>query len=95
MTDEEFRAWLQDEVNNGRMLPGQMYDLLDQKVLFAQNFGSEDDPQPRRGNYRLKIVGYVAGQLRVASEIHALINSARSEFPHRMIYFEPIGFDLF
>jgi hypothetical protein len=70
-----------------------MDDLLKQKSLFMQNFGGEDDP--RRQDYRLRIIGYVAEQLRVDTDIHALLDAAKRDFPKRMIYFEPIGLDLF
>jgi len=92
MTDEEFRAWLADEVSGLRMTPEQMDDLLRQKSLFAQNLGSEDDV--RRRDYQRRIVAYVAEQSRIATDIHALLDAAKRDFPKRMIYFEPIGFDL-
>jgi hypothetical protein len=95
MTEEEFRTWLSDEVTGGRMTPQQMDDLMKQQQLFVKTFGSEDNPSSLRQSYRMKIVGYVAEQLRVAAEIHALLDACQREFPKRMIYFEPIGFDLF
>jgi hypothetical protein len=95
MTAEEFRTWLREEVTGGRMKPPQMDDLVKQQLLFIETFGSEENPQPLRQSYRMKIVGYVAEQLRVATEIHDLIDRAKREFPNRMIYFEPVGFDLF
>ena len=81
------------KIAHRRMTQGQTDDLLRQKLLFVQNFGSEDDT--RRRDYRMRIVGYVAEQLRVADEIHALLDAAKSAYPNRMIYFESIGFDLF
>jgi hypothetical protein len=95
MTQEEFRAWLRDEVVGGRMSPEELLDLVNQQTLFAERFGTPDDPLPAREVYRRRIVGYVAEQLLVANEIHALIDAAKRDFPSRMIYFEPIGFDLF
>ena len=95
MTPEEFRAWLGDEVEGGRVTQSQRKDLEIQQTRFALHFGTAEDPRPERDAYRLNIVGYVADQLRVAREIHALIGGAKSEFPGRMVYFEPIGFDLF
>jgi hypothetical protein len=95
MTHEEFRAWLREEVATGRMTLQQMDDLVKQQSLFVETFGSEENPRPLRQSYRMKIVGYVAEQLRAATEIHDLIDSSKREFPTRMIYFEPIGFDLF
>lgn len=93
MTDDEFTDWLAAEVAGSRMTQEQMKDLLSQKLLFVINFGREDDP--RRSDFRLHIVGYVADKLRVHTDIHALLDAAKREFPDRMIYFEPIGFDLF
>lgn len=92
MTDEEFRDWLSSEVASGDMSESQMADLLRQKALFAREIGQES---PAREAYRLQIVGYVAEQRRVATDIHKLLDGAKREFPGRMVYFEPIGFDLF
>jgi hypothetical protein len=88
MTDTEFSQWLDDEVAGNRMTPSQRQDLLNQKSFFdRQRFliGRE---------YRNQIVGFVSGQMRVAQEIHALLNASRTEFPGKMVYFEPIGFHL-
>lgn len=93
MTDEEFRNWLADEVAKSRMTAGQRDDLLKQKALFDREIGSA--ASPTRQAYRLQIVGYVAGQRRVSDNIHKLLASARDQFPGKMVYFEPIGFDLF
>jgi hypothetical protein len=95
MTGEEFRGWLDEEAARGRMTLHQMDDLVKQQLLFVETFGSEENPRPLRQSYHMKIVGYVAEQLRVATEIHHLIDVAKRQFPNRMIYFEPIGFDLF
>jgi hypothetical protein len=93
MTDEEFRTWLSREVASGDMSESQMADLLWQKALFDSEFGEADSPA--RQAYRLKIVGYVAELRRVDTDIHRLLDDAKRAFPGRMIYFEPIGFDLF
>ncbi|MGQ0682031.1 hypothetical protein [Bradyrhizobium sp.] len=93
MTDEEFRNWLSSEVAKNRMTDKQMSDLLQQKVLFDQEIGSGESPA--RQEYRLQIVGYVAERRRVSNSIHKLLRRAKEEFPGRMVYFEPIGFDLF
>lgn len=68
-----------------------MGDLANQQSLFVERFGTAENPLPPREQYRLKIVGYVAERLRVANEIHALIDAAQRDFPKRMIYFEPIA----
>ena len=69
MTEEEFHAWLRDEVAGRRMTPQQMDDLVKQQSLLVNTFGSEDNPRPLRQSYRMKIVGYVAERLRVATQI--------------------------
>jgi len=93
MTDDEFQNWLRDEVANERMQQAQMDDLLKQKFLFDGAFGSPNSPL--RTEFTFQIVGYVADKRIVANEIHVLIDTAKREFPGRMIYFEPIEFDLF
>jgi len=88
MTHNEFVSWLDSEVSGLRMTPLQRKDLLDQKSFF-------DGTRPSlESEHRNHIVAFVNGQLRWAGEIHALLDAAKSEFPGRMIYFEPIGFDL-
>lgn len=89
MTDAEFREWLESEVAGRRMTKDQRSDLLDQKEIFDAEI-----PNDRRSEYLGWIVGYVAGERCVAREIHALLQDAKSRRPGRMIYFEPIGFDL-
>jgi len=89
MTHNEFVSWLDSEVSGNRMTPAQNDDLLEQKSYF-------DGKRPSlQSEHRNQIVAYIAGQLRWAGEIHALLDAAKKEFPGRMIYFEPIGFDLF
>ena len=94
MTADEFRAWLGDEVVGGRMKPNQLADMIAQQTLFIKAFGTSENPEPLRREFYMKIVGYVAGQLRSGSDIHDFIENCLSQFPGRMIYFEPIGFDL-
>jgi hypothetical protein len=65
MTEEEFRAWLRDEVGGGRLTQTQMADLVKQQSLFVARFGTAEVPLPSREEYRLQIVGYVAEDLRV------------------------------
>lgn len=88
MTDAEFAQWLNDEVEASRITDGQRDDLLGQKATF------ENQRSMIERNHRNQIVGFVAGQMQVAHEIHALLDSSNSQFPGRMIYFEPIGFHL-
>lgn len=93
MTDGEFRAWLDEEVLERRMTPEQRDDLIKQKEMFDRDFPPSDTQL--RLVYQGRIVGYVANERRVESEIHALLDGAKRDHPGRMIYFEPIGFDLF
>jgi hypothetical protein len=93
MTDPEFQAWLRELVENGNMTRPQMDDLLSQKALFNSRFGEGDDQ--RRRDFLHRIVGYVADKLIEGRDIHTLLDQAESYFPGRMLYFEPIGFDLY
>jgi hypothetical protein len=93
MTDAEFRAWLDEEVRESRMKPEERDDLIGQKHMFDLDFPPGDTPLRR--DYRGRIVGYVANERRVEGEIHALLDGAKRDHPGRMVYFEPIGFDLF
>jgi len=89
MTDPEFVAWLNEEVAGARMTPHQRDDLLSQKQLFDDNLGRLES------DFQNQIVGYVAGQLLVDRDLHSLLATAGANYPGSMIYFEPIGFDLF
>jgi hypothetical protein len=93
MTDSDFRAWLDSEVKLKRMSAEQRDDLLEQKQRFDEELPAGNDA--RRNDYRGWIVGYVARERQQAREIHGLLERAKSQYPGRMIYFEPIGFDLF
>jgi hypothetical protein len=88
MTHEEFVGWLAEEFNNERLPESDMADLLRQKQLFDNNRSTIET------EYEGHIVGYVAGDLRVADGIHQLIDEAKERFPDNMIYFEPVGFTL-
>jgi hypothetical protein len=88
MTDAEFAQWLNDEVEANRITGGQRDDLLSQKALF------ENQRTLIEQSYRNQIVGFVGGIMQVALDIHVLLESSKSQFPGRTIYFEPIGFHL-
>ena len=94
MTADEFRAWLREEVAGGRLTPGQMDDLVKQQTAFIAVFGNAEQPLPMRREFNMKIVGFVSEQMRTALDIHELFDVCQSQFPKRMVYFEPIGFDL-
>lgn len=88
MTHDEFVRWLEDEVRSERMTEFEMRDLLEQKRLFdAERSIIEIE-------FAGKIVGYVAGQRRITTTLHELIDPAKDELQDKMIYFEPIGFNL-
>ena len=93
MTDAEFRVWLDEEVREKLMSPEQRKDLLEQKDNFDRALPAGDGPL--RGDNRGRIVGYVAGEQIVAGTIHALLDEAKRRHADRMVYFEPIGFDLY
>lgn len=89
MTDLEFREWLQAEVQSGRMTLQQRDDLLEQKQHFDMNRMEIEQQFPNR------VVGYVNGIRKVSSSVQGLLAQAQQSCPNRMVYFEPIGFDLY
>jgi hypothetical protein len=88
MTHEEFVNWLADEMSNERMTRPEMDDLLRQNRWF------DGDRSVIETEYKGRVVGYVANELRVAEGAHELIDEAKTKFPDKMIYFEPVGFTL-
>ena len=92
MTDAEFRSWLATEVAAGRMSSAQRDDLLKQKELFDGDFRAEDSPLRHSPTPHRRLC---SRRQAVCSAIHHLIDGAKRDFPDRMIYFEPIEFDLF
>lgn len=89
MTHEEFVDWLNNEVAGNRVTSRQRDDLLEQKDLF------DKQRTLLQQQFRNQIVAYVNGNRLTGGEIHELLNGAKANFPGHMIYFEPIGFDLF
>ena len=89
MTDAEFRQWLTDEVNSGRMDLFQREDLLHQKQLF-------DNERSRiKRRYRGLVVGYAADQQFVGRTVRDLVDQVKRDRPQRLVYFEPVSFSLF
>src|SRR5437879_3156133 len=88
MSDAEFRAWLQQEVGDGRMTVYQKDDLLNQKQHF------DADREEIQRSFQHLVVGYVSGTRQVDATVDKLLLNARKIFPDRMVYFEPVGFDL-
>jgi hypothetical protein len=89
MTDTEFRDWPCNLVLEGRVTAEQRDDLLAQKDRFDQHRAEIEKQCPRR------VVGYVNGAREVASAVHEILSKANAQFPGRMVYFEPIGFEPF
>lgn len=89
MTDLEFRDWLQTEVQSGRMTRQQRDDLLEQKRLFDADRGEIEQ------QFQHRVVGYVNGTRKVSNNVQELLAQAQQSCPTRMVYFEPIGFDLY
>jgi hypothetical protein len=88
MTDTEFRDWLEAEVLAGRMTQAQRDDLLEQKQYFERNRNEIEQQHPQR------VVGYVNGRREVSASIQELLAQVQRGYPNRMVYFEPVGFDL-
>lgn len=89
MTDIEFRDWLDDEVRTRRMDPLQRDDLLKQKSHFDADRTQIQQMHPHQ------VVGYVDGRRVTGGTVREILNQASQYFPGRMVYFEPVGFDLF
>ena len=89
MTNREFSLWLDDEINNGRLLPGQKDELIGQKQAFDANKSVH-----QRKDFG-RVVGYSHGRPFVGDSVHEVLAGARNAYPNEMVYFEPIGFDLF
>ncbi len=89
VTGSEFRDWLQEEVRSGRMTVQQRDDLLEQKQHFDANRTEIERQFPNQ------VVGYVSGTRKVTATAQELLAEAQRSYPSRMVYFEPIGFDLY
>jgi hypothetical protein len=89
VTDQELLRWINDEVANGRMSAVDRDDLIVQKRLF--------DGQRSRIErvHRGRVVGYAGNSEFIGDSVHDIIAQARLSVPKRIMYFEPIGFDLF
>jgi hypothetical protein len=88
MTDVEFRAWLETEVLDCRMTRQQRDDLLEQKGCFDHNRAEIER------HCQNQVVGYVSGMQKVSATVHELLGQAQRTHPGRMVYFEPVGFEL-
>jgi hypothetical protein len=89
MTHQEFFDWLVDEEINGRISPQQREELMNQKNRF------ESDRAYIEANFPGRVVGYAGNQRFDGDSVHDLLENVQRTQPHRLTYFEPIGFDLF
>jgi len=89
MEFSEFAAWLRREVEEGHLLQSQMNDLLVQRTIF------DNSRSLLESEFRMRAVGFVAGQRQVADSVGELLDGARKSFPSQMLYFETIGYRLF
>ena len=88
LTDADFKKMLAGEVQAKRMTAAQMNDFLKQKASFdARRTKIYKELQNR-------IVGFANGQMLVGDTVHEVFESAHTKAPDRLVYFEPIGFDL-
>jgi hypothetical protein len=71
------------------MTPKQLDDLLEQKQFFDTH-RSEIEQQ-----FQQQVVGYVAGMREVSPTAQELLAVVQRNYPGRMVYFEPVGFDLY
>ena len=89
MTNREFSLWLDEEIRSGRLSPAQKDELIGQKQVFDANKASH------QRNDAGRVVGYSHGRTFVADTVQEVIARARNTFPGELVYFEPIGFDLY
>jgi hypothetical protein len=88
VTNAEFQSWLETEVLDCRMTPQQRDDLLEQKKCFDRNRAEIEKACQQQ------VVGYVSGIQKVGATVHELLGQAQQNHPGRMVYFEPVGFEL-
>jgi hypothetical protein len=85
VTYEEFAAWIQSLVQQGRLTGSGANDVLEQRRLFDQqrsNIETEFDGS---------VVGVVAGERITRRTTAELLDAASADFSGRLVYFEPIG----
>jgi hypothetical protein len=89
MTFEEFVAWLAREFRAGMIGEFQVADLIAQRALF------DEHREMIEKEFAMHVAGYVANELRGGPTVGELLRLAQKEFPGRMLYFEPIGYNAF
>jgi hypothetical protein len=85
---DNLEARLERELAGGHMTQAQVDDVREQRARFDSNREAIERDHSGRA------AGFVAGQMVVAESVEELVDRAKREFPGRMLYAEPIGFDL-
>lgn len=85
MDSEEFVAWVQSLVQQGRLNPEGANDVLEQRRLFDQQRSIIET------EFNGSVVGIVAGEQIVRQTTTELLDFAAASFEGRLVYFEPIG----
>ena len=97
MDFDSFVAWVYGDFFAGAVDgPEQAADLLRQRAddLIRQRRHFDENRQFLEAEYYQRVAGYVADHLRVADTTGQLLDLAQNESPGRMLYFEPIGYEL-
>ena len=90
MTFEEFSAWLDELVRDGRLDGAAAADLREQRARFEGLRRSLDG-----GDFDRRVVGFQAGELLVADSVGELMEQAHERNATALVYFEGVGFDPF
>ena len=64
------------------------------REIFAQRRFFESRRRLIEARYEGQVVGACAGQLIAAATVHEVFDEAERRFPGRLVYFEPVGFDI-
>ncbi len=90
MNPIEFEQWMDREVHDQRLTPAQRDDLLEQKAFFENQYPN------LQVSLRGKVVGFARGRLYSGNTVHEVLDTVKNDKENRgrMLYFEPIGFDI-
>lgn len=89
MTRDEYIAWVKSLGQAEQLCTEQVNDAIHQRLLFdARREAIEKD-------YGGLAVGMVGDELIYDSSVTSLLDKARSNYPGRMMYFEPVGYRAF
>ena len=89
MKPETVEERLSSDVSVGLMTQDQMDELLTQRDFF------ESKREEIEAVYQNKMVGIADGQLFVGNSPHDVFDQVKAQLPGKLVYLEPIGFDLF